>query len=136
MDRSSFLKVLGSGTVLACAACLESCSSNGTDPAPTNVDFTLDLTLPENASLNSVGGSLSKSGLIIARLSVSEFSALSQSCTHEGAVVTYQPSQQNFICPRHSSKFDKNGTVLNGPASSPLRKYSTTLTGTNLRVFS
>lgn len=136
MDRYEFLKVLGSGTVLACAACLESCSSNGVDPAPTNVDFTLDLTLAENTALNAAGGSLSKNGIIIARISTVEFTALSRACTHEGTAVNYQPAQQNFLCPNHQSRFDKNGTPLNGPASSPLRKYNTTLTGNSLRVFS
>jgi Rieske Fe-S protein len=129
MERSEFLKLFGSGAVLVCAGCLDSCSKKS-DPAP-NVDFTL----PENSALQNPGGSLAKNGVIIARISTAEFTALSRACTHEGTAVNYQSSQQNFLCPNHLSKFDKNGSVLNGPASSPLRKYNTELTGTSLRVF-
>ena len=135
MERSKFLKVLGSGAVLACTGCLASCSSKS-DPTPTNVNFTLDLSLPENAALATVGGSLSKSGVILARLSTTAFAAVSIACTHEGTSVTYQTAQQNFFCPNHGSKFDKSGTVLNGPASKALQKYNTELTGNSLRVFS
>ncbi len=136
MQRNEFLKILGTGTLLACAGCLDSCSSKGTDPLPVNVDFILDLTLPENAALTNVGGSVSKNGVIVVKFSASEFVALSQACTHQGTAINYQSSQQNFLCPNHLSKFDKNGGVINGPASSALHKYNTELTSTNLRVFS
>ncbi len=135
MERSEFLKLLGSGTMLACAGCLDSCSSKS-DPAPTNFNFTLDLSLPENAALTNTGGSLSKNGVIVARLSATAFAAVSIACTHEGTSVTYQSAQQNFFCPNHGSKFDKSGSVLNGPASKALQKYNTELTGNSLKVFS
>ena len=135
MERNEFLKLLGSGTVLACAGCWGACSSKS-DPAPTNVNFTLDLTLPENVKLTSVGGSLAKSGVIVARISTTDFVAVSLACTHEGTSVTYQSGQQNFLCTNHGSKFDKTGTVLNGPAAKSLTKFNTELTGTSLRVFS
>lgn len=141
MERNEFLKLLGTGTLAACAGCaLESCSSDevvsSSLPPPTGVDFTLDLTAAQNASLQTVGGSLSKDGLIIARLSPTEFTALSRSCTHQGTLVNYQPTPMNFLCPNHFSRFDTNGSVINGPASSSLRKYNTELTGDSLRVFS
>ena len=106
MERSEFLKLLGSGTVLACAGCLEACSSKS-DPAPTNVNFTLDLSLPENVKLTSAGGSLSKNGVIVACVSTTEYIAVSLACTHEGTSVTYQSGQKNFLCPNHGSRFDK-----------------------------
>lgn len=141
MERNEFLKILGTGTLGACAGCaLEACSSDedtfSSLPPPTNVDFTLDLTAPENASLVPVGGSLSKSGLIIARLSATEFTALSRSCTHQGTLINYQSTAMNFLCPNHGSKFATSGSVINGPAISPLKKYNTDLMGDNLRVFS
>ena len=135
MERSEFLKLLGSGTILVCAGCMEACSSKS-DPAPTNITFTLDLSLPENAALTSAGGALTKSGVIVARLSTTEFTAVSVICTHEGTSVNYVSGQQSFLCPNHGSKFDKNGAVVNGPAAKPLKKYSTELTGNNLRIFS
>lgn len=135
MERDEFLKLLGTGTLAVCAGCaLESCSKDVV--APPNVDFTLDLTVSPNMVLQTPGGSLSKSGVIVARISTAEFAAVSQACTHEGTAVEYQPAQQNFHCPNHGSNFSKTGGVLNGPASSALRKYNTELNGNNLRVFS
>jgi cytochrome b6-f complex iron-sulfur subunit len=136
MNRSEFLKYMGTGTLMVCAGCnLVSCSSND-DPTPTAVDFTLDLSLSANSTLQNIGGSISKEGVIIAKLSSTDFTAVSQACTHEGTKVNYRSSQQDFLCPNHGSIFDKNGTVKNGPATSALKKYNTELTGTNLRVFS
>jgi cytochrome b6-f complex iron-sulfur subunit len=136
MERSEFLKYLGTGTLMACAGCsLVSCGSND-DPTPAVIDFTLDLTLPENSALQNVGGSLSKDGVIIAKLSSTEFTAVSRACTHEGTNVNYRSTPQDFLCPNHGSVFDKNGSVKNGPAKTALKKYNTELTGNSLRVFS
>ncbi len=134
MDRSEFLKHMG-GTLLLCAGCnLISCSSKE-DPTPI-IDFTLDLLLPVNSALLSIGGSLSKDGVIIAKISNTEFTALSQACTHAGTHVNYRSAQLDFLCPNHGSVFDKGGAVKKGPATSPLKKYNTELTGDNLRVYS
>ena len=137
MERDEFLKFLGAGTLLTCLGCLDSCSpSSHSDPAPTSLDFTVDISLAENSTLQATNGFLVKNGVIIVRLSATEFTALWRSCTHEGTPVDYQTSEQNFLCPNHLSKFSLNGGVLKGPASFPLRQYNTALTGNNLRVFS
>ena len=141
MERKEFLKLLGTGTLAACAGCaLQSCSDDAvvasSIPPPTGVDFTLNLTEPANVALQNVGGSLSKDGLIIARLSTTEFAALSRSCTHQGTLVNYQNTPMNFLCPNHGSRFAATGSVINGPAVLPLKKYNTELTGDSLRVFS
>jgi cytochrome b6-f complex iron-sulfur subunit len=135
MERSEFLKYMGTGTLLVCAGCnLSSCGSDD-DPVPA-VDFTLDLSLPANSALLAVGGSLSKEGVIVAKVSSAEFTAVSQACTHQGTNVNYRSTPQDFLCPNHGSVFDKNGAVKNGPATKALAKYNTELTGNNLRVFS
>lgn len=137
MERSEFLKYMGTGTLMACTGCsLVSCESND-DPTPTaGVDFTLDLTLAANSALLNVGGSLSKDGIIIAKISTSEFTAVNIACTHAGTSVNYRSTPQDFRCPNHGSVFDKNGAVITGPATRALGKYNTELTGNNLRVFS
>lgn len=139
MQRKEFLVKAGQCTaVLIFGSCFQSCSPNTTDnpTAPQNVDFTVDLSQPENSSLNSAGGYIYKNSIIIARINTDAFSALSQTCTHQGATVDYEASANRFHCPRHGSNFDVDGNVINGPAGSPLQKYKTTLTGTMLRVFS
>ena len=135
MERSEFLKHMGTGTLMACAGCnLIGCGSNE-DPAP-NTGFTLDLSLPENSALASAGGSLSKDGVIVARISTTEFTALNRACTHAGTNVNYRSTQQDFLCPNHGSIFDKSGTVKTGPATKSLKKYNTELTGNNLKISS
>ena len=134
MDRSEFLKMLGSGTLVACAGCtLYSCVEESIDP---DVDFTVDLTATENSALLNAGGSLTKQGIIIVRITGNEFVALRRACTHEGTDVNYQSAKQNFRCPNHGSEFSKTGAVQIGPATKPLRQYNTELSGDSLRVFS
>lgn len=101
-----------------------------------SVDFTLDLTLAPNTVLNNVGGSLTTNGIIVARLSTNEVVALSQACTHQGTTIQFRPSSGDFRCPNHGSQFSVTGSVTQGPASRPLRRFNTELNGTSLRVFS
>ncbi|MBL8078824.1 MAG: ubiquinol-cytochrome c reductase iron-sulfur subunit [Anaerolineales bacterium] len=46
------------------------------------------------------------------------FSALSLVCTHLGCTV--EPKESGFTCPCHGSKYDAEGSVLNGPAQKKL----------------
>jgi cytochrome b6-f complex iron-sulfur subunit len=136
MNREEFIKQLGVAALLTCTgSSILGCSSQA-DPAPSNADFTLDLTSSQYAALNTVGGSVAANGIIIARLSTTEFVALSRACTHEGTAVNFRSSQNDFLCPNHGARFSTTGSVLEGPARSALKKYNTTLTGTSLRVFS
>jgi cytochrome b6-f complex iron-sulfur subunit len=140
MERDEFIRLLGTAGLAACAGCaLQSCEED--DPSfegPTGVDFTLDLTLMENAALLTDGGFIYKSGVIVVCLSAStgNYTAVSQAYTHQGTTLVYQPANGNFYCSNHGSRFSVTGTVINGPASRALRKYNTVLVGANLRVFS
>jgi cytochrome b6-f complex iron-sulfur subunit len=136
MKREEFLKQLSTAALLTCAGCgLYACSSED-DPAPANVDLTLDLTSSQYSALNTVGGSITTNGIIVARLSAAEFVALSRACTHQGTPVNYRSSQNDFYCSNHGSRFSTAGAVLEGPATRALTKYNTELTGNSLRVFS
>jgi cytochrome b6-f complex iron-sulfur subunit len=138
MNRKEFLSALGVGAAaVACTCCLGGCMSNGsvTSP-PTNVDFTLDLTDPANNALKTNGGYIYKNGIIIARTVSGAYVALSSVCTHAGGTVYYIPGSNRFYCPNHGSNFGTDGSVINGPAASPLAKYNTALSGTSLRIYS
>jgi len=137
MERKQFLLLLGAGaTGIFLAKSLTSCTKNPVDTAPQNVDFTLDLSNASYASLKNTGGFIYQNNIIIAHTSTGEYVALSDICTHAGCTVNFNSSQSNFPCPCHGSVFAQNGSVLNGPASSPLKKYNTSLNGTMLRIYS
>ena len=50
-----------------------------------------------------------------------ELYALDLVCTHLGCTVAVTPA--GLVCPCHGSRFDRHGTVLEGPADRPLKRY-------------
>jgi len=53
--------------------------------------------------------------------------------TREGC--TLSGFQNNrYVCPCHGSQFTTSGAVAQGPASSPLRQFTTRLSGTTLTI--
>lgn len=138
MDRKEFLSQVGIGAaallVPACLGGLSGCSSTPTVPAaPTNVDFTLDVS---TGALATKGGYLATKGLVVAYTNAGTYIAVSAACTHEGTTVQFVGSSNNFRCATHGSTFNTAGQVTLGPASRALATYNTTLNGTSLRVFS
>ena len=136
MTREEFIEMVGVRILIlpACTGLLVGCNNLNVNPsAPTNVDFTLDVS---SGSLAQNGGYLVKSGVIVARTQSGSFLAVSAGCTHEGTTVQYKVSQNEFYCPNHGALFASTGKVLQGPASRSLSQYKTTLTGSSLRVFS
>ncbi|MCY0976917.1 FAD-dependent oxidoreductase [Chryseobacterium wangxinyae] len=51
-----------------------------------------------------------------------ELHLLSPVCPHTGCNVVWNPSEVTWDCPCHGSRFDIDGTLLNGPAMSDLKK--------------
>jgi cytochrome b6-f complex iron-sulfur subunit len=137
MDRRNFLKtscLCGLG-IAGTAAFMESCKKSGVSTAaqgPT-VNFTLDLTQPANASLNTAGGSVSSNGVVVANTG-SSFIAVAQSCTHQGCSIAYNKNGSDFVCPCHGGTFDINGNVTAGPPPAPVKKYTVTKNGNILSV--
>lgn len=117
----------------ACIGGLSSCNKNQNNPAPTPVDFNLDVS---NGPLATKGGFILNANVIVARTLTDTFIAVSSTCTHQGSTINYSSKSNVFICPNHGAIYDSNGNVMQGPAAASLTKYNTTLTGTNLHVFS
>jgi cytochrome b6-f complex iron-sulfur subunit len=146
MTRTEFIRSLGlsSGALMAvyCLGGLTACSNEEPDPAPPASDklnVSLDLNSADYNPLQANGGFAIVKGkpIIVARKNDGSFVAVSKDCTHQGAQLTYQATNDRFNCSLHGSNFSTTGSVVNGPATSPLKQYKTELNsaGTTLRVY-
>jgi cytochrome b6-f complex iron-sulfur subunit len=59
----------------------------------------------------------------LSRLEDGSFLALSAKCTHLGCAITWNPDENKFICPCHSSAFDIAGNVTSAPAPRALDRH-------------
>jgi Rieske Fe-S protein len=81
-----------------------------------------------------VGGGkiLTDKKIVITQPQAGTFDAFTAVCTHQGCIVT-TVSGGTINCPCHGSKFSiANGSVVNGPASSPLAPVSIKVQGTSI----
>lgn len=142
LTRNEFLKELGfKGASLLAIYCgastLTSCTNESNTPTSGTVDFTLDLSVSPNTTLNTVGNYLITNRIVIARISDSSFAAVTQICTHENrAKVIYQNSSGEFYCTEHGARYTTGGVGLNSEGKKGIISYNTELTGTTLRIYS
>ena len=132
----SRITISATGIVVLPAAFL-SCEKSDPEPGnnPNNNNSgEIDLSKPENSSLNSAGGFLISGNKIIINTGNDVFVALSKVCTHNGCSVTYSAANNNLPCPCHGSLFSTDGSVLNGPAILPLTKYTVSKNGNILTI--
>ena len=132
---------ISAGAMVVLPAAFVSCEKNDPEPDTNpgtgnngNGDITIDLTKAENSALTSVGGFLISGSMIVINTGNNTYVALSKVCTHSGCSVTYNSSNNNLPCPCHGSLFSIDGSVLNGPATAPLRKYTVTVDGNILTI--
>ena len=70
--------------------------------------------------LATIGTLVQITGTFVAakRTGVTSFTAYFMACTHQGCLTDIVSNR--FACPCHGSRFDENGAVVTGPATSPL----------------
>jgi nitrite reductase/ring-hydroxylating ferredoxin subunit len=124
---------------------LLSCKKEDQAPAMpyVTVNFTLNPNSTQFIELNHVGGWVPVTGgyrgIIIYRLSETDFMAYERACPYEPTADSAQVRVDNSgilcVCPRCKSKYLLlDGSVTSGPSHWPLKQYHTIYDGTFLYV--
>jgi Rieske Fe-S protein len=126
-DRRGALRRLG-GAVVALAACARLGLAQKK----------MALGLDKFEKLKTAGGSvllkIQGRDYLFIRDAEDSVRVLDPTCTHQKCTVAYNRDKQRIICPCHSSNFDLNGKVLNGPAEKPLQTFEATLDPERARI--
>jgi len=102
-----------------------------------NADLIIDTTDSNYSVLGNPDGSLAfnavngipNPGILVHRTSQDSVNVVSRYCTHLGCTVG-----SNYVCACHNSRFSKDGSVLQGPASIPLKTYTATVNGDSILI--
>jgi Rieske Fe-S protein len=131
----------------AIAATLQACGGGGSPNEPSNGGGGNVPALPSinatvtngAATLNVDGTALASTGgaaivtsglgtMLVVRTDATTISAYTATCTHEQCTINGF-TENVFQCPCHGSRFNPaNGSVLRGPATQPLRRFTATIT--------
>lgn len=127
-------------TLVAFGSLLPACggsptsASGGSAPPLTSINGSLSggrvsVTIDGSSPLNSVGGAAliraSGTNYLASRTGQDAFTVLTALCTHEGCTVEGFRNS-TYVCPCHGSTYSTSGSVINGPASQPLRQFAST----------
>lgn len=139
---------MAAGVALTQAACSTTSTSFGDDGGSGTTDeggstgsTDCDATPPGKDAgdvANFPSGSWTLSGttrdpFVVAQDSNGVF-AYSAICTHEGCEIGKPDSTGKTTCPCHGAQFDGNGTVVRGPARTPLVHYAVAVCGGHVYV--
>lgn len=75
-----------------------------------------------------------KTSAWVLKKSDSEVVAFAPQCTHLGCAYRYDERKKQFLCPCHTSNFDLEGKVIDGPAPRPLDRYLVKIEGTKVML--
>ena len=146
-SRREFLVGTIRGACLAASAplltsLLAACGGDAPLDPGGDTDIHIDTTETRFQSLGTVGGIVSidggdvdgitGNGVFIIRDTESTVIVLDRTCTHQGCQVGDFASNGIATCPCHGSRYDTGGSVVNGPAPLPLRRYEATLEGSTI----
>ena len=136
MQRREFLiRSIQAGAAVAVPVIYSSCSKDDDeDVLQPGESITIDLDSSQYSQLKNDGSSVVVQGVIVANTGNEEFVALSSVCTHQSCTISYNHGTGNFPCPCHGSVFSGTGSVLQGPATSPVKRFTVTREGNVLTI--
>lgn len=73
--------------------------------------------------------------IVLVRTGENEVKAMSTVCTHLGCTVYWEQARQEFYCPCHAGRFNKDGEVLSGPPPAPLPTYPVEIEDGNVFIY-
>ena len=154
-SRKDFLKTAGSTALFATLGiglygCGDSTSAMDEVIPPTETDnedngieitnsgntVTLDLSNSRLENLKASGGWLliTAANTLVVNVDGSTIRSFTSVCTHAGCSTDWQFSNNRFECTCHGSRFDTNGGVVRGPATSDLREFSVAQDGDTVTI--
>jgi cytochrome b6-f complex iron-sulfur subunit len=73
--------------------------------------------------------------VLIAHADDGSYHAMTSICTHAGCIIDqYNSASKEFVCVCHGSRFSNTGAVTNPPATTALKQYATSISGTQLII--
>lgn len=96
---------------------------------------TIVVDLEVQTRLASAGGWLliGNASTLVANIN-GTYVALTSVCTHSGCADNWSFSNSRFTCTCHGSVFNSSGDVIQGPANSPLKQFTTSLAAKKLTI--
>lgn len=140
LDRRTLLRgVAVTGALGASAGLLGGCGGGGGSTASSGGSGSGKAAASNELGATSqipVGGGkiFAEQKIVVTQPTKGQFEAFSAVCTHMGCTVN-QVSGGKIICPCHGSMFSiKDGSVVGGPAPSPLPKENLTVKGGEIEL--
>jgi hypothetical protein len=147
------LKMCTASILFVLTLLIISCRDDESEPVPSSyVNMTINLNNPAYSDLNAIGGWMyfdeGHRGMIVHHTFDGYYIAMDRACTYhpndDCAKVSVESSNITIACGQYdddgdfekccSSKFQMNGSVMEGPASYPLRHFEVRQNGSNLNI--
>ena len=132
--------VVGAGLLSECGSSDASSTTANSSAAPTTTGGATSGAATGGVQVSTsdvpVGGGkiLDNPQVVVTQPTAGTFKAFSSVCTHAGCAVS-DVQQSQIICPCHGSVFSAvDGSVLNGPAPTPLAPVNITVSGSTISV--
>lgn len=136
MERREFIQLsLKSGAIITVPLIFSFCSKDDDpDPLPPGESLVIDMDLSQFSKLKTDGQFIIEENVIVANLGGGDYVALSAICTHDSCIIEYNHAAKNFPCPCHGSVYSTNGSVIEGPAPTGVKKYNVAKQGNVLTI--
>jgi len=144
--RDFCVQACQAASLVAATGLWQACGGNSTSPSNATtlqainasaVSGSLSLTIDAASPLAAIGSAAlvqsAAGNALVSRTAQDTFTAVTAVCTHEGCTVN-GISGSIYVCPCHGSEFSASGGVIKGPATLPLRTFTTRFSGNVLTI--